>query len=396
MRHFQFLSDDQYNSIFQVSPGTWSAASPKEILAYALGGTLYMPGTRTQISNDILSGKFLNGKYAGLTSMVICLEDSISDHEVIKAEMNCVIQLQRIYQSICSQEFLESNLPLIFIRVRNPFQIQKIIDDLGSASTLLSGFVLPKFNATNGKEFLEQIYRVNKAYNLSLYALPILETQEVIYKETRMEALLSIKNLLDQYYEFILNIRIGATDFSGLFGIRRDSNTTIYDTVVIRDCISDILNVFGRGDREYIISGAVWEHFHTGIPLGESNLFQSDKKIEFPTILNNQINKAFIQELYLDKMNGIIGKTIIHPSHIQFVQAFHVVTHEEYMDALSIIENADTNNGVIPSTFHNKMNEVKPHYRWANKIILKSKVYGVLHEQQSFIHLLGLHDRVHI
>ncbi|MGV3466347.1 MAG: HpcH/HpaI aldolase/citrate lyase family protein [Heyndrickxia sp.] len=393
MQHFQYLSDEQRKSIFHVSPESWTKNSSKEILAYALGGTLYMPGTRTQISNDILSGKFLNGKYAGLTSMIVCLEDSISDYEVGAAEINCVIQLQTLYHAISSMKFSQSNLPLIFIRVRNPFQIKKLINELGAAATLLSGFVLPKFNIQNGKEYLEQIQAINKTFGLSLYALPILETKEVIYKESRMETLLSMKDLLNKHAEMVLNIRIGATDFSGLFGIRRDSKTAIYDIAIIRDCIADIMNIFGRADQDYIISGPVWEYFQSsGQKLQPIDRGPLDGT--FP--IENEYHHALIREIILDKSNGIVGKTIIHPSHIRLVHALNAVTYEEYMDSISIMDQVHSQNGVLASNFHNKMNEVKPHYHWAKKTLLKSKVYGVLHEQQSFIQLLEFSERVHL
>jgi citrate lyase beta subunit len=362
-----------------------------------------MPGTRSEISNDILTGKFSNGKYAGLTSMVICLEDSISDHEVISAEINTVIQLQTIYHAVRNNNFSPNNLPLLFIRVRNAAQIKKIISDLGIASTLLCGFVLPKFSIENGSEFLNQLIEVNRTYDLSLYALPILETKEVIYKESRIETLLSIRTLLDKYYENILNVRIGATDFSGLFGIRRNSDTTIYDIAIIQDCIKDIINIFGRMDNEYIISGPVWEYFNGSNRIMKPQIRQTPFQkafgrngLELRSELINRYEDALIHEILLDITNGIVGKTIIHPSHIKIVHALNVVTHEEYMDALSIIENYQSSNGVIKSHYHNKMNEVKPHYHWARKILLKSKVYGVLHEQQSFIDLLQLNERVHI
>ncbi|MFB8733061.1 HpcH/HpaI aldolase/citrate lyase family protein [Bacillus sp. SL00103] len=66
--------------------------------------------------------------------------------------------------------------------------------------------------------------------------------------------------------------------------------------------------------------------------------------------------------------NGIHGKTVIHPTHLKPVQSMYVVTKEEYMDALNILEHADGTVGVMKSTFSNKMNETKPHYRWAEHI----------------------------
>jgi hypothetical protein len=42
-----------------------------------------MSGTRTQISSDVLSGKYIVGRDEGL---MICLESSVSDNEMGVAE----------------------------------------------------------------------------------------------------------------------------------------------------------------------------------------------------------------------------------------------------------------------------------------------------------------------
>ena len=91
----------------------------------------------------------------------------------------------------------------------------------------------------------------------------------------------------------------------------------------------------------------------------------------------------------LDKANGIIGKTIIHPTHIIPVEALYVVSHEEYTDACNIISNNNSEKGVFKSSYSNKMNEIKPHLSWAENIIKRSKVYGVFHENKSFTDLLA-------
>ena len=45
---------------------------------------------------------------------------------------------------------------------------------------------------------------------------------------------------------------------------------------------------------------------------------------------------GLIREVALDKANGLIGKTVIHPSHVAAVHALSVVTLEEYTDAVDI------------------------------------------------------------
>ena len=90
--------------------------------------------------------------------------------------------------------------------------------------------------------------------------MPVLETPEIIYRESRVDALLAIRRLLDKHADHVLAVRIGATDLCGLFGLRRDRDLTIYDLSVVRECIGDIVNVCGR-DGSHVITGPVWEYF---------------------------------------------------------------------------------------------------------------------------------------
>ena len=105
---------------------------------------------------------------------------------------------------------------------------------------------------------------------------------------------------------------------------------------------------------------------------------------------------GLIKEVLLDKNNGLTGKTIIHPTHIKPVHAFLVVSYEEYMDAISILEGIGGESGVLKSHFSNKMNEMKLHYNWAIKIVSRAKIYGVYHEQCSYIDLLTEQEPIHI
>ncbi|QNG60106.1 HpcH/HpaI aldolase/citrate lyase family protein [Bacillus sp. PAMC26568] len=396
MKHFQYLPKEKRNEIFLYEPIHFSKETERETLAYTLGATLYMPGNRTAISSDVLSGKFLNGKHEGLTSMVICLEDSIGDTEVEAAEDNTVKQIETLSNSILKGQFDQRNLPLIFVRIRNEEQMKRLALKLEHHLQLLSGFVFPKFTSENGRGFYTVLQEIANLYSVTLYGMPILETKEIIYKESRMNELLGIKTILDDYYELVLNVRLGGTDLSGLFGIRRSRDTTIYDISVIRDCITDIINVFGRCEKEYIISGPVWEYFGGGQRILKPQIRQTpfqqaygSEGLEFRANLIDRYDDGLIHEIVLDNTNGLVGKTIIHPLHIKIVNALNAVTKEEYLDASAILDQAISYNGVIRSEYSNKMNEIKPHNNWARKIILKSKIYGVFHEQQSFIDLIN-------
>jgi citrate lyase beta subunit len=407
------LTSEEEEAIFFTPPSEFHNRSPKSILAYAVGAALYMPATRSEVAEEIK-----NGKHKGLTTVILDLEDAIGDHQVGLAEQSLAQQLLHILSYVRTGVLSEQRLPLLFVRVRSVEQLERLLSGLGELLSLLTGFVLPKFSADNGRAYFELIAGYNRRKSADprregeneaeanaernvpvLYGLPILESSRIIYRETRWNELLSIKEILDEYQEYVLNVRIGATDFSSLFGLRRSPDITIYEIAVIRDCIADIINLFGRVDSNYVISGPVWEYFshreRVFKPQLRESLFEDALGKPGRNLRMDYISDAvdgLIREVMMDKENGIIGKTIIHPSHIKPVQAMYVVTHEEYMDALAIVERNDGSLGVFKSTYSNKMNEIKPHLNWGHRILIRSQVYGVLHEQQHFVSLLPNHE----
>jgi citrate lyase beta subunit len=389
MRYFTYFYENELDQLFFQKPKTFNKYTDREQLSYGLGATLYMPATRPNIHQDLLSKK-----HEGLTSLVIDLEDAVGDNEVGKAESLLVDELLKLFGEYNKNYLTMDDLPLMFVRIRNLDQLKRVKEQLGDALQLLTGAVLPKFNTDAGEELLAEIVNIHTEQH-PFYAMPILETNKIMQKETRMTELMGIKKLLDQYKDNILNVRIGATDFCGIYGIRRSADTTVYDIAVLRDCIADIINIFQRSDSPYVISGPVWEYFSAKPRMLKPQLRQTpfrdrygDEGLKWRAKLIDQNMDGLIREILMDISNGLTGKTIIHPTHIKVVQALNVVSYEEYIDACAILEAADGEIGVKKSNFANKMNEIKPHFYWAKKIILKSKLYGVLHEEITNIDLI--------
>ncbi len=389
MQLFPNYSNNELENLFYHKPERFHKRSDRNLLAYALGATLYMPATKPNIAQDLLTKK-----HAGLSSMVIDLEDAIGDKQVDWAEELLEREFNTLQDGVSQGTILEDELPLIFIRIRNREQLQRILCRLQDLLHLLAGFVIPKFAPETGEGILSDIKTVSTEHN-PLFAMPILETNQVMNKETRLSELLQIKAITDRYKEQVLNIRIGATDFSGIFGIRRNPETTVYDINVVRDCITDIINIFLRRESSYVISGPVWEYFSTKERLLKPQLRQTpfrekfgNEGLKYRAELIDDYMDGFLREIFMDITNGLVGKTIIHPSHIIPVQALNVVSYEEYTDALTILSEVSGHVGVMKSQFANKMNEVKPHSYWAQKILFKSKIYGVLHEQNTYLDLL--------
>ena len=371
-----------YNPTFKFvkEPEEFDKYTEREMLQYCLGATMYMPGMKD------FTKAILTKKNPGLTTMVMCFEDAIKEGEVEQAEENAIHFLNVINENLKNGVIEYKDLPLIIFRTRTPEQFKHFGAMLKQEHIhLITAFNFPKFSSENGIEYYTYLKELNEKFNEIIYGMPILESREIAHKETRMDELIKIKEILDRFRELVLNIRVGGTDFSSCFGVRRGINYTIYDIMTVRDCLQDILNVFTR-DNEYCVSGPVWEYFRASKEMKFEELPETDfheTLLKHETIINDAID-GLLRETILDKANGFIGKTIIHPTHIQYVNGMLAVTREEYEDALQIM---GTSGGVIKSANANKMNEIGPHRRWAEKLIMRAKAYGVIEDEGSYLRL---------
>lgn len=377
------MKHHQYNPgfIFVKEPMEFTKHTERELLQYCLGATLYMPGTKNIVDKVLKKG------LTGLTSMVMCFEDAISEEDLPAAEENVINFLGTISEALNAGEITENDLPLFLLRVRTPDQFKSFAERLTPEQiSMVTGFVFPKFTTANGYLFLNQLKQINEDLHYRIYGLPILESREIAFRETRAYELMGIKNLLRPYRDLILNIRVGATDFSSKFGVRRGIDYSIYDILMVRDCLSDILNFLSREDDHYVISAPVWEYFLADESMKFKETLESD--IHSSLLRRNPIVNAAIdgllREVILDKANGFVGKTIIHPSHLKYVNAMQAVTKEEYEDSIQILQ---TSGGVVKSATANKMNEINPHRSWASKIYNKAQAYGVVETESSYIKL---------
>jgi citrate lyase beta subunit len=381
MRHFDYLSQAESRRLFLRPPQTFTADAAVPFLAMALGATLYSPATRPRLAHDIATRAA-----QGVMSTVVCLEDSIADADVCAAEANAVAQLRRHAESGASG-------PLVFVRVRSPQQIPMIIAGLGEHAGMLTGFVLPKFTSYSGSTFLDAVADAAATTGRRLLAMPVLESPEVIHSESRTESLLGIRSLLEKYREYVLAVRIGATDLSAAYGLRRSRDLTVYDVRLVADVITDVVNIFGRADGDgFVVTGPVWEYFSGTERMFKPQLRESPFIEHSERALRARLIAAdldgLIREVALDKANGLIGKTVIHPSHVTAVHALSVVSHEEFSDAADILQ-TNSGGGVMASTYNNKMNESKPHSAWAARTMLRGQVFGVANDGISFVDLLG-------
>lgn len=380
MRHHQYNPDFQ----FVKSPVEFDKFTSRNFLQYCLGATLYMPGTK-----DILN-KILSKNLTDITSIVMCFEDAIQESELPHAENNVLTHLEKIGDAVEEGLISIADVPLIFLRSRNTQQFESFTNRLTPKHThVLSGFVFPKFHSNIAEEYLTRVAQIINSHNATLYSMPILEGKLIAFQETRNEELTRLKRVLDSYQKQILNVRVGGTDISSLFGVRRGINYSIYDIMSVRSCLSDILNFFTRAEDNYLVSAPVWEYFLADKQDNINHLLHDDihrSLMNRTPILNDAID-GLLREVILDKANGFVGKTIIHPSHARFVNAMQAVTIEEYEDALQIL---NTNGGVIKSKKANKMNEINPHSTWAKKIELRAQAFGVVENDMAMLKLISV------
>ena len=388
MRHFGQIAPDVRKRLFHQEPCSFTADSPARLLSAALGATLYSPATRPSLADDILK----QGA-RGLVSMVLCLEDSIDDADVPVGEANLVRQLTDL------TERSGGDVPLLFIRVRTPEQIPDLVRRLGPAVRLLSGFVLPKFTEERGIPFLEALTAAEATSGRRLFAMPVLESPDLLYRESRVQTLEGIFRAVDKYRDRVLALRLGVTDFCSSYGLRRGPDMTAYDVQIVASVIADVVNMLARADGTgFTVTGPVWEYFRVQERMFKPQLRQSPflegQAVELRQKLIEHSMDGLLREISLDRANGLLGKTCIHPSHVLPVHALSVVSHEEFSDAQDILRPERCGGGVMRSAYTNKMNEVKPHRAWAERTLLRAEIFGVANEDIGFVELLaaGLTD----
>ena len=152
----------------------------------------------------------------------------------------------------------------------------------------------------------------------------------------------------------------------------------------VRDCLSDILNVFSR-NNDYTVSGPVWEYFRASKEMKFNPELPSfslqDTLLKRSPVVNDVVD-GLMRELVLDQANGFMGKTCIHPTHLNYINGMLAVTKEEFEDADQIMH---TSAGVIKG--NKGMNEIGPHKSWAERISKRALAYGVIGSEAEYLDL---------
>ena len=376
-----------YNPAFQfvVEPEHFNKYTERELLQYCLGAAMYMPGYKD------FTSKIISNAMPALTTMVLCFEDACPEEKVEEAMDNVHRLLAEVTKAVDEGRLEGDKVPLIFVRIRNLTQFKAFGEKLTKEEVRsLCGVNFPKFNAENGYEYYAYLKDLNDRFGEILYGMPIIEDPEVAYKESRIPQLMGIKKILDKYRDLVLQVRVGGTDFSSVFGVRRGVDYSLYDIMVVRECLSDIINVFGR-NNDYVVAGPVWEYFRAPKEMMFEELPHhgiEDYLMRRQPLVNGEID-GLLREVILDKANGFVGRTVIHPTHVKFVNALMAVTREEYEDACQILE---AGGGVVKGAGGNKMNEIRPHTNWARKVYNRARAFGVVKNESGYVKLFAVNE----
>lgn len=314
--------------------------------AYKVGALLYSPATNEKIADYVLKER-----YGKQYSLALCLEDSISDCSVKDGEDTLIHSLKKIYNEQKKRKFY---LPMIFIRVRRPEQMIELCRRLEESIMVLTGFIFPKFSVACSKKYLDCFMEAVELSGKKLYMMPIIESQDVIDLKSRYETLETIRETLDSVKEYVLNVRVGGNDFCKEFGIRRQVKQPIYEIGCVANILYDVAACFARN---YVVSGPVWEYFDG---------------------INEEWKTGMIREIGLDRLNGFIGKTMIHPKQIPVYNLAMKVDKRDYLDALGILGMSESTEKLVKkSASGERMNEYKTHLKWAEKTLILAEIYGV-------------------
>ncbi|MDN7490848.1 HpcH/HpaI aldolase/citrate lyase family protein [Burkholderia sp. AU45274] len=296
----------------------------KTLSPFALGATLYMPATRSDIL-DVVSGT----RFPELRSLVVCLEDAVAAIDVDSALVN----LRALLMNIDARGGRVESGPLLFVRPRdaamaavlNDWPLMKHVD----------GFVVPKLTLRSLSSW------ENAVSHPDLYLMPTLETADVYDPGAMVELGSALKTNLNRR---IIALRIGGNDLMGCLGLRRNPATTLYRTP-LSYVIPMLAGIMGA--QGFALTAPVFEQLAT------------------PHLLN--------EELELDIAHGLVGKTAIHPSQIRIIQEALRVSLEDFNCATLIVNDA------APAVFkHNDaMCEPATHYKWAVNILERAKWHGV-------------------
>lgn len=305
-----------------------STMNSTRLAALSMGGLLYCRAGEAE--------RILQSGCPELTSLALYLRDGLSESEAREEEQ----EIRRLLVSI--RKAALSRCPMLFVRVGDAKQLMRIHKTLDDEEDLLMGYVLPRFSPENADEYLAALEKINSKRKHALYAMPVLETEDIACMLTRKKALEKLRKKLDAYKDTVLCLRAGVKSFCSVYGLNPQL-TGMYPEV-IRNIITDIISVFSP---DYAVAGGEW---------GCTGSAESS--------LNTEKMKSC---LVWERENGLLGGTVLSESLLEpFFDSMKVTrTEAEAAKAENREPEADAS-PLLPASS-----------RWAEDILTRASVFGV-------------------
>lgn len=299
----------------------------RDVHPYALGATLYMPVTHKHALDAALGSRI-----PGLRSLVLCLEDALSDDDVPAG----LLRLREIAESLRRTERDPVRAPLVFLRPRNRDMAAEIghIENLDEA---FDGFVCPKVRPGRVAAWTETVEGTR------LRLMPTLETAEILDP-------FAVRDLRDELVEVagrdrVLALRVGGNDLLSCLGLRRARGVSLYDGP-LRGVMASLVNLL--------------------VPAGF--------RLTAPVCEITDDPETLAREVATDVAWGFVGKTAIHPDQIP---AIH--------DALRVREaDLDAAHRILApgaeAVFKHDgaMCEPATHRAWATSLVERARYHGLI------------------
>ncbi len=292
----------------------------RQLSAIQLGGSLYIPATHKNVHAVCNEDKFPE-----LRSCIIDTEDAICEEALDEALDNISCMLAQYTPSrLC-----------VFIRPRNPQILKEILKLEGIEK--VDGFSLPKFSTAVMREYAEILDTCTHDFHI----MPVLESRD-LFSRTNLE---QIRDYLLDSSLHILSLRLGGEDLMQYLGLKRRCEDNIYSLVAPSQVIATVINTFKP--YGFSISATV-----------------------FNCIDHDMLYKENVEE---DLRQGLMGKTIIHPSQIAPINEAYRVTSSEYEMAKKMLD--DSTRAIIVQG--GQMGEKFAHGSWARIILERHRFYGL-------------------
>ena len=292
--------------------------------AINLGATLYVPATRNDVVNLAM------GSDPELRSMVICLEDSVSDDNVEMAKEHFTQALATFSKT--SPEII------VYARPRSIAMLLWMLAQPGIEA--INGFVIPKVNTETLHQWLSALMTTDHDF------MPTLECADVFDRN----ALISMRDLLMPYVSRVTAVRIGGNDILNLLGVRRSRTKTAYDGPLGR-VIRDVAATFIPAG--FSVSAPVFEHYASLDLLAE--------------------------EVEQDIEHGLLTKTAIHPAQLMIIHDLYRPHQQELEEARAIMKQ----NAAAVFGSRGSMCEPATHRNWAGRVMERASIFGTRPENQA-------------